>query len=441
MVESLESEVGFGCYECGVIHQFLPATTTAMMRRPVHNTSRRGRDVESSVLLSMVNRGHCLESALEEFLQPANEGLAEFQAQYEVSERRARRDLKRRWRSAEQYAQKSPAGLNSHQVLTFLETVREELHVRTDLFGGRAGLSNRNFVECVLYWAHQVKSTTVRVSVRQAAAFMQCTPLTASRAARRVASAGLFVELIASGNALEPATYRVTGHAPARGTDTEVLAPVKGITVSPLRESQRLHQAFTPAGLGPSAARVYAALPARAWPNRPTLSRSGNGGEPPRGERRPGERLQRSPKASGHDSRPTACKRANDADSGEPLPSHTVQELSSITGLHPSTVRRQLKRLVLYALAERSNRNAYTRGPALLHDVALVLGVERTDECRTARYERERVAHMMRLVSLRKVTVTQDDSGAMIAVDRKTGRVLGGLPDVPVRQDALGDPV
>lgn len=171
------------------------------------------------------------------------------------SPHRRRRVLTRVWEAAEGLAQDRPAFADPFAVRRWVEDLRR-LSYR-DAWGGQAGNSDRLILDALLDLAEAQRSTLVTASVRDLESATGITRTTVSRALRRLSGRG-YLSVAETSTGERAARYQLrrpnrylggTPSLPHRGDDPRV----------PPTTLSRL-DAFAPAALGRSAARVLASL-------------------------------------------------------------------------------------------------------------------------------------------------------------------------------------
>lgn len=163
--------------------------------------------------------------------------------------------LRRVWDKAEEFAQDSPAFTDEFAVRRWVEALRSLSH--RDSWGGQAGNSDRLILDALLDTAARQRTTVVTASVRDLSEATGIGRTTVSRALKRLAERG-YVSVAQESRGDHAHRYRLS--RPKRYLGGTPSLPDRGVDphVPPVHLSRL--DAFAPAALGRTAARVLAAL-------------------------------------------------------------------------------------------------------------------------------------------------------------------------------------
>lgn len=231
-----------------------------------HGKPRHSHALQS-VALSMVNAG-CTEQDFLERGFPLARAAAEQDSHGRTpSTANVRRSMGRAWGKAQARAQASPA---VHDAFTVRRTIAQaQALADCTPWGGQAGNGNRAVLAAVLAIAEREDSLLLALSVRRVAEEAGVGTGTAARVLERLTRLGWLVKVEAARE--DRATrYRLTvPQAPEQAETGQAEAGLSAVSLAELVA----HDAFAPAALGRTAARVLAALDDMQWQSPADLAR------------------------------------------------------------------------------------------------------------------------------------------------------------------------
>lgn len=380
-----------------------------------------------AILMSFVNAGHTEVDAWSVLLDDGVRGGLALQRRYIQSAGKSRAWFHRQWLAAECKVAARPAVGDEFALQADIARIEHAVRDRQDLWVGVAGASRRAVILAIIYFARLAKNTTLRVSERQIAAHMQAQQRTVHAALQWHLEHGPFLRRVANGGGVKAAIYTLTYDGVVQGHISS--SPSGGVIGTDVL-LQPVADAFSRAGLGPNAQRLLEYLPAAPGEARsssmPTKSPAGDEvalEDSGVTEDDPAMPLGRRSHVPGLCSGRGACTCAHVVRTERLAAGLHVHELMEATGLHVSTVRRQLARMSSMDLIAADAEGRLAK--LAVSDAALGarLGVMGRGEARRAGFEAERDAWWAREAGKQGCALV--DAGAeVLIVNVKTGEVF-----------------
>jgi hypothetical protein len=287
---------------------------------------------------------------------------------------------------------------------------------------GIAGVTERRVITYLLEAARLKHSLLVRESQRQIAEAIDRRAATVNTVLSRLEGLG-WIRRLAGVDLCAPAPILVLlPNLQKDSSNIEAAVPPPLLLAGPLVVTPAhspVHRLFGPAGLGGGAEETFAALPEyRVKLRRRSLVRILPGAPATPGLLNPWQ-----------GTRPIS----RPATSGAP----TIQDLSEASGKHPSTIRRQLKKMLEWRLVfEETRPGQPSRWWRLRFDPEWVADghqIPHTSDIKAFTHARERRPHLDALIRAAggpasSRLVAQDIDGQRLYIDTATGAVRGSVP-------------
>lgn len=238
----------------------------------LHGDTAGRYDTRSSVAWALavaaVNARWSFDQWRAAMLDPANEGGAWARERLRKNSRTpkprtpydAQARLQRTWAKAAAFVQSRPATGDRFSLVAEVTEIRAVVDSRPDLWGGQAGSTDRLVLDALLAIATEALTLTPTVSCRQVAERANVGAATAARSLRRLAERTPFLALEQQHAGTSAARYRLRRGDPSAVGQGDALAPHAVVQTPSVSARHVSHDAFTYAGLGRSAARVYGLL-------------------------------------------------------------------------------------------------------------------------------------------------------------------------------------
>jgi len=387
--------------------------------RCVRRCSRDERSVLFSIVMGMVNAGWSFAEASYELFDRANFGGRHLQRVAMRSRRRAEVELARTWAKAEDIVERNPLPTHPYERVAVLVALSDVVECDPHLFSkGQAGVTERALMRALIAKGLVRSSTLVPCSELEMVTLIQCAQKTARAAFKRLAEAGLFLELYQQHTKTTSKVWRLKLPSTDRLTSLDV-AKATDERSSEVKLATTIGRLFGPNGLGRSEAETLARVPLRE-------------------HRLPGGVLVgvRGGESSGS---LRSCFSRDVSPGGMPRlirgPGISASEIAGVLGKHPRTIRRHLNRLAQAGLVKKVD-DLYYRLACTAEHVSDDLGIPHTDLLREEQVRRHRQGWHETLVNWGDLLRVHTAAGVRY-VEPATGHIVG-MSDLVEKMESKG---